>query len=779
MTPAAREALQRAGFSRRDFIRGAGALIVSYSAAPLFDLRGAAQGQFGTQIQQVDPRLIDSWIAVGADGTVSAYTGKCDFGQGLFTAQMQLVAEELSVPVSRVKLMQCDTSICPDQGTTSGSQSSPVNFNERNLALAAASAREALIRLASERLGVAADQLTAAEGVVSVKSDSSKRVSYGELLAGRKFNLPLGTNAKRKPPSEWRVLGSSVGRVDMPDMVTGRFEYVHNVRVPGMLHGRVVRPPTVGATLASVDEGSVRGLPGFVKVVVRKNFVGVVFEKEWQAIQGATTLKASWTPGPALPPQAEYYDRLRKMPSRDAFLVNSKDVDETLAKAAAVLSSTYFHPYQAHGSLGPSCAVADVQAGKATIWSPTQSVYHVRAGTATLLGLEPEGVRVVYRRGAGCYGINGADTVSYDAALLSQGVGKPVRVLLSRKDEMAWENYGFPYVIDQRVGLDAGGDVIAWDYEAWFASRGGRPGYKLPGNVVTGFLVGFEPNIPAAQAAVGDVTGTFDNGFNAAPSYVTGCVGGKCSGTGKVKSERVLTHTVVSPFFTGPLRSPSRLQNTFAHECFLDEIAAHVKADPVAYRLRHLSDERLAECIKAAAKAARWDARPSPRRDNRHTGIARGRGIACVLYEGDNGYCAMVAEIEVDQASGRVGVERLVMGHDCGPMSNPDGVENQLEGGALQGMGRALTEEVTWDDQRVTSVDWQTYRSMTLGFEIPEIECVLINRTGVPAMGAGETSITLSAAAIGNAIFDATGARIREVPFTPERVKRALAARKL
>jgi CO/xanthine dehydrogenase Mo-binding subunit len=378
-------------------------------------------------------------------------------------------------------------------------------------------------------------------------------------------------------------------------------------------------------------------------------------------------------------------------------------------------------------------------------------------------------------RGSGCYGLNGADTVSYDAALLSHAVGKPVRVQLSRKDEFAWENYGYAYVIDQKVGVDRDGGIIAWDYEAWYPSRGNRPGYDKPGNVVTGWLAGFAPDIINARPA-GDVTDRFRNGSNAAPSYVTGCVGGACGGAGTVTSERVLTHTVNSPFFTGPLRSPSRLQNTFAHESFIDEVAAHVKADPVEYRLRHLKDGRLRDVVTGAAKAAGWSARPSPRSAGTNK-VAAGRGIACVAYEGDNGYAAMVADVEVDRATGAVRVQRFVVAHDCGPISNPDGLRNQIEGGALQGMSRALGEEVTWDDREVTSVNWRSYHSLMLGIDVPAIETVLIDRTGVPATGAGETAITLVAAAIGNAIFDATGARIRQVPFTPERVKSALGAK--
>jgi nicotinate dehydrogenase subunit B len=759
--------------SRRGFLKGSGALIVSFGTASVVDPAAVAQGPFDTRIQQVDPRQLDAWIAVGADGRVTAHTGKCELGQGMHTAQTQLVAEELSVPFERVSLIQCDTSTTPDQGTTSGSQSTPVNFNEQNLALAAATAREALIRMASQRLGAPAGDLVAADGVVSVRSDSSRRVSYGDLIAGRRFNLTLSETARRKPAAEWKVLGGSQPRADMAAMVTGQLEFVHNVRVPGMLHGRVVRPPSVGATLVNVDERSIRSVPGVVRVVVRKNFVGVVAEKQWQAVQAANALRVTWARGTALPPQRDFYSRVRSQPSRDAFLVNSKTVDEALTGASAVLRSTYLHPYQMHGSIGTSCAVANVRNGMATVWSSTQSAYPLRSGIAMLIDTAPDRVRVIFVRGAGCYGINGADTVSYDAALLSHAVGRPVRVQLSRRDEMAWENYGSAYVIDQRVGVGGDGAIVAWDYEAWVPTRGGRPGYDRPGNVITGTLAGFEPNTVTARPAT-DPSGRFDNGSNAAPSYVTGCIGGACAGTGIVANERVLTHTVNSPFYTGPLRSPARLQNTFAHECFMDEVAAHVKADPVEYRLRHLRDPRLREVLTAAAKAAAWQPRPSPAPGIPRTGVARGRGIACVLYEGDNGYCAMVAEVEVDQRTGSVAVRRLVMGHDCGPMSNPDGVRQQLEGGALQGMSRALGEEVTWDEQKVTSVDWRTYRSLPVGFRVPVMECVLIDRTDVAAMGAGETSITLSAAAIGNAIFDATGARLREVPFTPERVKRAL-----
>ena len=775
LTADARTALRRSGFSRRSFLQGTGALIVTFSMEGVLGTPDA-RAQGGAAADSPPANNVDSWIAIGADGKITAYTGKEEIGQGISTAQIQLVAEELCVPFNRVNLIYCDTALTPDQGVTSGSQSTPSNFNRSNLAQAAATARQTLLQLASKRLSVPVHQLVAADGVIHAKSSTSKKATYGELVAGKKFDIKVDPNAKRKSPSEWTMLGHPMQRPDMPEMVAGKFEFVHNVRVPSMLHGMVVRPAAVGATLVNVDESSVKDLPGFVKVVVKKNFVGVVAQKPWQAIQAANKLKIRWTSGKTLPDQVTFYDYLRNQkPTRDTLMVNSRNVDEKLKEAATVVKATYYHPYQMHGSVGSSCAVADVQGDKATVWSPTQGVWHQRATLAMLLGLEPANVRVIFRRGSGCYGINGADTVTYDAALLSQAVGKPVRVQLTRKDEMAWENYGFAFVMEERAGLDAQGNIIAWDHEAWSPVLGNRPGYSTPGNVITGFLAGFQPEEFRARTPAPEPT-AYNNGSNAVASYMAGQVGGAAQGTGTVKSERSLLHNVQSSFWTGPLRSPQRLQNTFAHESFMDELAARAKADPVAFRLRHLSDPRLIGVVNAAAKAANWETRISPKPRANKTGVAGGRGMACVAYEGDNGYAAMVAEVEVDQDTGKVAVKRIVTSNDSGPVSNPDGLRNQMEGGTLQGMSRALMEEVTWDDQNVTSINWKTYHTLPLGFDVPTIQTVLVNpKADVPATGAGETAITIVAAAIGNAIFDATGARIRQVPFTPERVKAALA----
>jgi CO/xanthine dehydrogenase Mo-binding subunit len=764
--------------NRRDFLKQSGALVVTFSAASVAANLGLGAADAAAQgINGVPSRQLDSWVAIAADGRVTAFTGKCEIGQGLYTAQTQLIAEELSVPLAHVTLVQCDTERTPDQGTTSGAQSHPANFNTENLALACATARAALLERAAARLKAPVGALATRDGVISVTSDPSRRVGYGELVGNTRFELPLNPKAVRKHPSAWTVLGTPVGRIDGPALVTGRFEFVHNVRVDGMLHGRVVRPPAIGSRVARVDEASIRDLAGVVRVVVKDNFVAVVAEKPWQAMQAAEKLEVSWTPGVKLPEQHDFYRYLRqRTPRQDSLAVDSGDVDKRLAGAATVLEATYLYPYQMHGSIGTACAVADVRDGGATVWSATQAVHPLRNTLAMVLGIAAENVRVIFRMGPGCYGVNGADTVSYDAALLSQAVGRPVRVQLSRRDEMAWENYGFAYVIDQRVGISADGAIAAWDCESWSPNLGGRPGTGSPGNVVTGMLAGFRQPPFTGRTPAPPPAGTYGNGSNAVPSYVVGRVGQDSGGTGTVASERVLTHTIESPFFTGPLRSPRRLQNTFAHECVMDEVAARLGADPVEYRLRHLRDPRLREVVTAAARRAGWDTRPSPRSGTAPAGEARGRGIACVLYEGDNGYCATVADVAVDRASGRVRVVRFVVALDAGPISNPDGIRNQVEGGLVQGISRALLEEVTWSGDRVTSTDWRSYRSLSLGDEMPVIETVLINRTDGTVMGAGETTVTVTAAAIGNAIFDATGVRLRQIPFTPERVRAAMRA---
>lgn len=779
MTPEAYASYREHAFDRRGFMKGLGALFIGFSAAGKL---GEAQTVTGPPYAVIPPAQVDSWVAIASDGSVTGFTGKCDFGQGFGTVQRQLVAEELGVPLSRVRMIICDTAITPDQGVSSGSQGHPTNFGPTGgLRQGLATAREALVRMAAQQLNMSPDDLIVVDGMVRARSDASKQVSYASLIGGRRFAMTVSAAARPKDPFNYTILGTSVPRDDIPAKVTGEFEYVHHVRVPGMLHGKVVRPPSPGAKVVSVDESSVRSLPGNVKVVVKESFVGVVADGQWQAIKAAEALMVTWSNVAPLPKFESFYDYMKRQPSRDNYIVRGADVDDKLKAAKRVVSATYLHPYQMHGSLGTSCAVADVQGtgatGRATIWSATQGVYPQRDSVAVILGIPATNIRVIHREGSGCYGINGADTVSYDAALLSQAVGKPVRVQLSRKDELvAAENFGPAYVINLKAGIGDDGLISAWDYEGWTLSKGGRPNAANPQNIPTGELVG-RVTAPVVPTTTPTVAATFSNNSNAAPAYGAGCVGASCGGTGRIASERVLVRTVQSPFFTGPLRSPARLQNSFANECFMDEVAAALGHDPLIFRRMHLADNRLIDVMHEAARAANWESRPSPKRGNPRTGVVSGRGMSILLYEGDNGYSCVIAEVEVNQETGAIVVKKFIQCQDSGPTSNPDGLKNQMEGGTMQGMSRALREEVRWDDFGVTSVDWRRYNAFRFGEFVPEFVNVVLDRKGEQQMGAGEGTITIIAAAIGNAVFDATGARLREVPFTPDRVLAALKAR--
>ena len=701
--------------SRRDFLKSAGALIVGFSMA-------GKNGQLAAQSPinptgLVDATQVDSWITIAADESITVYSGKIEFGQGFSTVQAQLVAEELSVPFDRIKVIFGDTGFTPDQGVTSGSQSTVTEFSAGGLRQAVDTARDALYQLASQQLDVPTSQLVVQDGVFAIKGgDPSYQMSYGQLLQGQRFNLTLNSRTVPKDPSQYTILGTSVPRIDVPAKATGQFQYVQHVRLPGMLHGKVVRPPFMGAKVISVDKSSLAGLPGKPQVVVKNDFVGVVADTQWNATQAAAALDVTWSDPATLPDQATLYTWMQQQPSADSYTVNSGDTDQMLKGAVTKVSAQYLHPYQMHGSLASSCAVADVRGGSgssasAKIWSATQGVYPQRDSVAMILGIPLANVRVIFVEGSGCYGLNGNDSVSFDAAIMSQAVGVPVRVQYSRRDEMAaGESYGPAQVMNMNAGVNSSGQLIAWTYEGWSLTKGNRPNATTPGNIISGALAGFPtpPLVPAAATP----PRTFANNGNAAAAYLSGVVAGNPpGGTGNVASQLVLTHSIASPFFTGPLRSPNRLQNTFANESFMDEVAAAVKADPVQYRLRHLSDPRLMGVVNAAAKAANWDTRPSPKPGNAKTGVVTGRGIACLLYEGNNGYSALVAQVSVDQATGIITVTGLIAAQDSGPVSNPDGLRNQMEGGALQGMSRALHEEVKWNSDlgAITSADWKTY----------------------------------------------------------------------
>jgi len=788
------EALDHSDPSRRNFLKTAGVMMIGFGAAGVTATNANAQSPVNPS-GTVDPAQVDNWVAIGADESITILSGKCELGTGIRTLQHQLAAEELSVPMERITLILCRTGFTPNQGYTAGSFSTWTQFGSGGLRSALDTARDAFFQLASQYLDVDVSQLTVKDGVFSVKGgDPTYTVSYGELILGQRFNLPVNTKAVPNDPSTWKVLGKSIPRVDIPAKAKGTFMYVQKVRIPGMLHGKVVRPPALGAHVLNIDQTAVSGLPGNPQVVRVMDFVGVVADTEWHASKAASALASgiTWTAGDPLPAQADLYTYMTKQPSRDAFAVNTGDIDKVMAAAVKTLKAQYLYPYQMHGSLASSCAVVDVRSGTlkaptVKAWSATQSVYDVRTYLSTLLSIPAANIEVIHVEGSGCYGGNGADPVTFDAALLSQAVGKPVRLQYSRSDEMtSGEHYGHPMVSNQKVGVDANGGIIAWDYESVLMAHGEGPlagftfgGAPGPGNFVSGALAGFPTSkvVPRATPA-NPAPGPFWNFGNSVPPYATGNINGASLGTGTVASQRALTRIVESPLWTSYLRSPDHIQNTWAHESFMDEIAASVKWDPVQYRLRHLTDARLINVLNAVTQKALWDTRPSPRGGNARTGVVSGRGVSCVLYSGFDGYCALVAEVSVNQDNGVITVTKVTAGLDTGPVINPNGIRNQMEGQVIQGISRALVEEVKFDKTAgsVTSNDWVSYPVLKFGDALPEIDTVLINKLDVPPTGAGETIITLVASAIGNAVYDATGVRMRQIPLTPANFLAAKAA---
>lgn len=750
-------------FSRADLLKGGGALMVAFSVPVALkpSLARAADEPIGPA--NIDAQQIDSWVVVHQNNRVTVHTGKVELGTGLTTAQMQIAADELDVAMSQVDWIQSDTWITPDQGTSSGSQSIKTQWTN-GLRQAASEARTALVDMASKQLGVPASQLTVTAGVVSVVGDSSKKVTYGELIGGRQFNLRRTGRAVPKKPGEYRLVGRSVRRVDIEEKVLSKIEYVQNVKVPGMLHARVVRPPGINATLKSVD-GFPRRIQGLVKVVIEKNFLAVVCQREEQAIQAARELRVTWEDPGGVPTYDQLFAQMTSQMGSARLLALDGNPDKALAEADKIVEATYYVPYQLHGSMGPSCAVADVKEKTATVWSPTQGVYPLRQALAGLLGFPQPNVRVIYKEGSGCYGLNGADTVSLDAALISKHVGAPVRVQWMRDDEHLWEHMGTPMVMKIKGGLDKTGNLTVWDFENWSASRGGRPGNVGAANLPTGYLVGrtlnprniTTPRLPAAGADTS----------NTEAGYLK-------DEEGLVPNARVIAHTVDSQFFTGPLRSPARIQNTFANESFIDELAHAAGADPVEFRLRYVGDPRLRDSITVVAKAAGWKARTSPKPASKEN-VVTGRGISAMQYEGIDGYAGVVAEVEVNKRTGKVRVTRIVCSHDVGIIVNPDGIRAQLEGNVVHGVSRTLFEEVPLHRNRSGATNWENYQVMRFT-DMPEIKFALINRVKELPKGVGENAMTAIPSAIANAIFDATGVRLRRLPFTPARVKAALNA---
>src|SRR6266403_5249588 len=724
--------------SRRDVLKRGGALVVSFSFA------GASGETFAQGAKPLAITEVDSFLAIDARGVVTVYSGKVDLGTGVATALPQIVADELDVPLNRIKLIQGDTALTPDQGTTWGSLS--VQIGGTQLRNAAATAKAALLDQAAKRLDAKKEDLTVADGVVSA---GNKRISYGELVGGKRFALTLdhAKPAAAKDPKDYKFVGKQVARVDIPDKATGRFTYMQDFRVPGMLHGRVIRPAAIGATLENVDEASIKDVVGVVKVVREGNFLGVVAESEWGAIKAAEKLKASWSKSQTLPDAAKLWDEVRATKVvKDEVTSNVGNTGEAMGQVGGkTLKATYDFAIHTHGSIGPSCAVAEFKDGKLTSWSASQATHNLRKQLATMFGISVENVRCIYVEGSGCYGRNGHEDAAADAALIAREVGRPVRVQWSRADEHGWDPKGPPTLIDYRGALDTNGNVTAWESEAFIPDRPGQIAVTLvaadlaglpkeashPGNMHQGLAIPYAvPNIKASAHWLAE-----------------------------------------TPFRPSWIRTPGRMQNSFGNECFLDELAAAAGADPFEYRVRNLKDPRGLELMERLRKLAAWTPRNAP------TGgageIAKGRGVSYVKYELVRTYVGVVADVEVNRRTGKVRVERFFVAHDCGQIINPDGLRNQIDGNIIQTVSRTLIEDLQWNRSAVTSLDWQSYPILRFP-EVPEIVIDLIDRPKERPWGAGEPTAAVVPSAIANAVYDAVGVRLRSVPFTPEKVRAAL-----
>ena len=737
MTPA----LGRAAFLRRS-----GMLLVSFAVAP-----AAAGAQ--TVVPTVDKSLIgdgsnavDAWLAIDRQGRVTVYSGKVELGTGTQTSLAQLVADELGVAFGSVRMVSGITGVTPDQGVTSGSQT--IMSGSIPMRRAAATARNKLIALAAARLDVSASGLVAQDGyVVPRAGDPAKGISYGDLIGGARFDLTIDPDVALLDPSGFHAIGKPIARVDLPSKAYGTFEYTQNVRIAGMWHARVVRPDPVGATFVSLDRRSIAGIPN-VRIVQDKNFVAVAAPDEWDAIRAATALKVTWSGG-GLPEQNELPAIIRASQATVKVATQAGDADAALAGTSKKLAASYTWPFQTHGSIGPSCAVAQVHPdGTIEVWSGTQGVYPMRDAIAQLIGTSNGAIKVDYVEASGCYGHNGADDAATDAVLVARAIGKPVRVQWMRRDEHAWDPKGPAMVMDLAGALGADGGVAAWTLDTYTPTHSTRP-TGMAGNLLDGQLT------DATPARNGNVGGD----RNAATIY-------------RFPSQRVTVHWIATPVLrSSAMRGLGAPQNSFANESFMDELAQAAQADPVAFRLSHLDDPRAKDVVSAAASLAKWQ--PGQAKRALQGGTIVGRGVAFARYETTAAYVAMVADVEVTPATGAVRVRDVYVAHDCGLIVNPDGLRNQIEGAVIQGTSRALKEQVTFDRKRVTSIDWRSYPILRFS-EIPQVHITLIDRPRERPLGAGEPATIIVAAAIGNAVFAATGARLRDVPFTPARVKAAL-----
>ncbi|MFL5088428.1 MAG: molybdopterin cofactor-binding domain-containing protein [Xanthobacteraceae bacterium] len=742
--------LRQADPSRRALLAGGGALIVSFSLSRALAQEAQNKGEEPRQPplpgSLKDSPMLDSWIRITADGSMTVFTGKAELGQGIKTALLQIAAEQLGVDPAAITLITADTSQTPNEGYTAGSHS--MQDSGTAILHAAAQAREILIGLAATRLSLPAERLKAeARAIVA---EDGRKVSFGELVAGHVLHVRAQPQSRLKEPSAHTIMGRAVPRVDIPAKVTGGVSYVQDLRLPGMVHARVVRPPSYSARLRELDSSRVERAPGVLKIVRDGSFLAVIAEREYEAVQAMHALgeAASWNEdNAAMPDENDMFSYLEGLPTQDTTILNAGQP----SSAANIMEASYHRPYQIHGSIGPSCAVGLFDNDALTIWTHSQGVYPLRKAVAEMLKIAPEQVRCIHMEGSGCYGHNGADDVAADAALTARAFpGRPVRVQWMREDEHAWEPYGPAMITKARAALDADGRIADWEYHVWSNTHSTRPG--AAGNLLPALHLAapftHPPPRPLPQPEGG-------GDRNAIPLY-------------KLPNARVVHHFIPSmPLRVSALRGLGAYMNIFSLESFMDELATAAAADPVEFRLRHLDDERARAVIETAAERFGW-------RKGERLPQGRGRGFAFARYKNLGAYAAIAVEVEVDRESGRVRVKRAVAATDSGEAVNPDGIRNQIEGGIIQSASWTLYEAVSFDTTRVTSQDWSSYPIMRFTGVPDSIDVHVIDRPGQPFLGTGEAAQGPAAAAIANGVADAIGARLRDLPLTPERVKRAI-----
>ena len=739
------------GVSRREFLTAMGGMVVSFTV-PAADAATSGAASWPSKIS-VD--ALDSWLIVGADGRITAAVGKIDAGMGIVTSFTQIIADELDVPMESITIHMGDTATTPDQRGT-GSSNGIIDGGSA-LRNAGAEARAALLAMAALRLNVPVGQLTTANGVVSVVGAPEKRVTYGELLGGKRFDIKMSGKAKLKDPALYQFVGKPLPRNDIELKVRGKYAYLVDFKLPGMLHARVIRPPHAGAKLLGFDghEGHEK-LPGLVNVVSRGDFLAVVCNREEQAVRAARAFKAKWSsPGAMFSTSYEaLYQRLRETkPTVSDENQKVGDVDAAFASAATKLDVFYEYPFQSHACMGPACAVADVKADQANVWMGGQKPYPLRKAVAGMAGFNIEQVRVTWLPGPGSYGMNDADDAAIDAAYISKEIGRPVRVQYSRADATAWDPKGPPSAIRMRGGLDDKGDAILYHFESHGYSGRTRPsGTDSFGDSLAAQLIG------------GHKTNSTNLFQLPSESY-------KFANKRRAANLIDWTESLNTGLRTAHLRDPDGMATCFASECFIDELAHAANADPVEFRLKYLSDARHRQVVQAAADKANWQPRPSP--NVRRIGPwLTGRGIAYAPRAGS--VVAIVAEIDVNITTGKLRVTRFVAAHDCGFVINPASLVGTVEANLMQAMSRAMFEAVQFDEHKVTSVDWLTYPIADITDTPDAIDVVIVNNLlANKSLGAGEPATRPVAAAIGNAIFDATGVRVRRVPFNVESLKAA------